>query len=366
MSLRAQAAAPMNPPSENRKAIAMRRKIVIDEISIMNKVDACAHSCKYCLTGSNKLSRVGYDRFSAAIERFISWRDTHRPDLKMICSTLYSAEIDLETQSKFMKLRERLQRPARYLLMGGLRMRSEAEMRDWLTQRRDIGVDAVIVSFAGMDAVHDHWNGRKGDFAFLASALKIAGELGMNLSERLFLVRSTLPHLEALIDHLDTIPGKVVDRTVVPFLYRGRAVHLEDERITEDIRDSLPEHLKQLASWVLGTWRDWLSEREWIKAVRQQEEQPRTVRLPIQLDHSNIDRIETINIEDLIVEMEERTMAAYASIPSISELCERDADPTNRRIYTNRDDIERKWLDHHLAKFPSSLERQLTYLAVGG
>jgi hypothetical protein len=50
--------------------------------------------------------------------------------MKMICSMLYSFETDLETQQKFMDLRERLCRPARYLLMGGLRMRSEAEMRE--------------------------------------------------------------------------------------------------------------------------------------------------------------------------------------------------------------------------------------------
>jgi hypothetical protein len=240
-----------------------------------------------------------------------------------------------------------------------------AANREWLQERKKIGADSVIVSLAGMGAVHDGWNGRRGDFDYLMSALRIAGELGLGLGERLFLAQSTLPDLERLIDCLDSIPGRVVERIVVPFLYRGQAERMEEERITEKTRDSLPESIKQLASWGLGNWRDWRSEREWIEVIRSQQEQPREVRLPFQINKSTIERMESMPPEVLVAEQEARTRAAYAAIPSSSELCERNADATNCRIYTNQDDIERKWLEHHLQKSSITFERALTHLDVG-
>jgi hypothetical protein len=58
-----------------------------------------------------------------------------------------------------------------------------------------------------------------------------------------------------------------------------------------------------------------------------------------------MERIEALPIGDFIAEMERRTMEAYAALPSTQELCERYGDRDNRKIYTNRDDVERKWFE---------------------
>jgi hypothetical protein len=343
----------------------MRTKIAINEISVMNRAYACAHSCQYCLTGKKALSRVSFDRFAEVVESVLAWRDAERPDLKMICSTLYSAEHDLGTQVKFMALRERVERPATYLLMGGLAIRSEDEMRGWLEERQAIGIEGLIFSLGGTGAVHDRWNAREGDFAFLMRTLRTARELGFQLNERIFLTQDTLPSVEPLLDEFESIGGDVNERIVIPFLYRGQATHLENQRITEDTRDALPDRIRQHATWSLGPWEDWRSEREWVALVSEQDEAPRNVRLFIELNEKVMDQIGAVPIGDFIAGLYERTMSAYTALPSTRELCRRYGDRDGRKIYTNRDDIERKWFEQYLAETHDPLERQLTYLLVG-
>jgi hypothetical protein len=213
--------------------------------------------------------------------------------------------------------------------------------------------------------VHDRWNAREGDFAFLMRTLRTARELGFQLNERIFLTQDTLPSVEPLLDEFESIGGDVNERIVIPFLYRGQATHLENQRITEDTRDALPDRIRQHATWSLGPWEDWRSEREWVALVSEQDEAPRNVRLFIELNEKVMDQIGAVPIGDFIAGLYERTMSAYTALPSTRELCRRYGDRDGRKIYTNRDDIERKWFEQYLAETHDPLERQLTYLLVG-
>jgi hypothetical protein len=239
-------------------------------------------------------------------------------------------------------------------------MRPESEMREWLRERKNLGIKSVHASFAGYGSVHDHWSRRVGDFDFLMNTLKIAADLGFRLEQRLFLTKGTLSLFEELIDKLDELPGKVKKREISSFFYGGRAGLLENERVTAADLERLPEKVSKL----LLKRRPWRSEREWMDFVRQEDDVPTKVLVRLYPDDANIDQIEAKSCEAIIAELESRTRAAYALLPSRRELCEECGDVTNTQLYEHCPDIERKWLDRYLEKYPLKFERQLTYLAM--
>jgi hypothetical protein len=165
--------------------------------------------------------------------------------------------------------------------------------------------------------------------------------------------------LDELIEKLDALPGRVGERSVHPLKYSGLARRLEDERITRDTLDGLPERIRGLYGPVFSMWR---SEREWMDFVRTEDETPEKIWLSLDLNDSDIDRVESMSCDEIVAYLEERTRAAYAAIPSPVELCERYGDPSNTRIYMFQEDMERKWLDLHLKKDPVVFDRELTHL----
>ncbi len=64
----------------------------------------------------------------------------------------------------------------------------------------------------------------------------------------------------------------------------------------------------------------------------------------------------------IVAEYESRTLAAYAMLPSLHELCDRYADRENRDVYALERCIAMKWLDRYLVAHPILFERHLTHL----
>src|SRR6476660_3951966 len=111
----------------------------------------------------------------------------------------------------------------------------------------------------------------------------------------------------------------------------------EDERITEEIRDRLPERINRLRPRKFNTW---LSEREWIPVMLETANQPRKLLLKFDVDESNIDYLESAPCEEIIAEREREYQDSYQAIPPLNELCARYGDPDNRRIYMMSRDVE--------------------------
>jgi hypothetical protein len=199
-------------------------------------------------------------------------------------------------------------------------------------------------SFAGCGEIHDRWNGRAGDFDYQTSILRLGGERGMVRQERLFLTQNTLPIFDRLLDILDGIPGEVSSRVASPFFYAGLATRYESERITEDIRDNLPERIQRLRPRKFDNWR---SEREWIPVMLETASQPRKLILKLDVDESNIDRLENSSCDDIFAEREREYQDSYRRIPPLEELCARYGDPTSRKIYMMSRDVEGRWMDLH-------------------
>ena len=152
------------------------------------------------------------------------------------------------------------------------------------------------------------------------------------------------PIFDRLLDILDGIPGEVSSRVASPFFYAGLAARYESERITEDIRDNLPERIRRLRP---RKFDNWLSERKWIPVMLETASQPRKLMLKLDVNETNIDHLERTSCEEIMAEREREYQDDYRRIPSLDELCARYGDPANRKVYMMSRDVEGRWMDMH-------------------
>ncbi len=342
----------------------MTHSIDIRSIRIFAQTTPCAHSCRYCLVGSKKITDVAFSRFAHLVERFIDWRN-RIPDapFSILAGFEDSYDFSVETLRGLFDLYGKIGwgDECKGIKLGGLKWRSDDEMRAWLMARRDAAdLKIVHASLAGNGSIHDRWNGRKGDFEFLMRTMVTAAELGLRVHQRIFVVKSTLPVLGVLLDKLDEIPGDAI-RYLSTFVYRGLATRFEEERITEEMRDKLPARIAEISQ---RTGDRWLSEREWIEdfADEVETERPQQIELELDINEANIDCLEHMHCEEIVADLIKRTQRAYAMLPSRQELRTNFADPINRRIYASLEELERKWLDHYQNESSVQFERTLTHL----
>jgi hypothetical protein len=323
----------------------MPRQIVGKGLRFSLRHAQCAHICRYCLISeSRKRSALSFSRFEALVHRFHDWRQSERPDLEIGIFVGPSFDYDIETLKGVARLRERRGNKFRFVNLGGLRMRRGDELVAWIEERMAVGIIGFHTSLAGCGETHDRWNGRAGDFDYQTTILRLGGERGMVRQEKLFLTKNTLPIFDRLLDTLDAIPGGVSSRTANPFFYAGLATRYEEERLTEDDRDALPERINELRP---AKFDNWLSEREWIPLMMETADRPRRLILKLDVDETNIERLENATCEEIFAEREREYQESYRGIPALDELGARYADPANRRIYMMSRDIEGRWLDLH-------------------
>jgi hypothetical protein len=323
----------------------MPREIVGKGLRFSLRHVPCAHICRYCLISeSRKRSALPFSRFEQLVHRFHDWRQAERRDLEIGVFVGPSFDYDIETLKGVARLRERRGTKFRILNLGGLRIRRGEELVSWLEERQAAGIVGLHTSLAGDGDIHDRWNGRAGDFDYQLTMLRLGGERGMVRQEKLFLTKNTMPVFDRLLDLLDTVPGELRSRSAGPFFYAGLATRYEDERLTEADRDQLPERIIQLRS---GKFGEWLSEREWIPIMLETADKPRRLVLKVDVDESNIDRLEEMPCEALFAEREREYQESYRAVPALDELCDRYGDVSNRRVYMMSRDVEGKWLDLH-------------------
>jgi hypothetical protein len=323
----------------------MPREIVGKGLRFSLRHAPCAHICRYCLISeSRKRSALPFARFEQLVHRFYDWQQTERRELEIGVFVGPSFDYDIETLKGVACLRERRGAKFRMLNLGGLRIRSGDALVSWLDQRQAAGIAGLHTSLAGCGETHDRWNGRAGDFDYQLTVLRLGGERGMLRQEKLFLTKNTLPVFDRLLDLLDSIPGELRGRSVSPFFYAGLATRYEDERLTEDDRDHLPERISALRS---GKFGEWLSERQWIPIMMETANMPRRLLLKVDVDESNIERLEKTPCEEIFAEREREYQESYRATLALDELCDRYGDLTNRRVYAMSRDVEGRWLDFH-------------------
>jgi hypothetical protein len=324
----------------------MPREVVGKGLRFSLRHAPCAHICRYCLISeSRKRSALPFSRFEQLVHRFHDWKQSSgQEDLEIGIFVGPSFDYDLGTLQGVTRLHARRGAKFQTLNLGGLRIRCGDELIAWLEERRTAGIVGFHTSLAGFGETHDRWNGRAGDFDYQMSILRLAGERGMVRRERLFLTQNTLPVFDRLLDILDSLPGELRSRVASPFFYAGLATRYENERLTEDDRDNLPDRINQLRP---AKFDNWLSEREWIPIMLEAASRPRRLILKLDVDETNIDYLEKTSCEAIFAERERQYQDSYREIPALAELCARYGDPTNRKIYMMSRDVEGRWLQMH-------------------
>ncbi|WP_245272298.1 hypothetical protein [Xanthobacter sp. 126] len=339
--------------------------MAFSSLHIHCKLVACAHACRYCSMGKKTLSALEPERLHALLARFLEWEA--QGGLRIGYVVNYTDNFDRRTLELLHDLARRFPRtyePLRRMSLGGQPLRTDQELKTWLAERRAFGCISAHGSLAGTGPVHDHWNGQKGNFDLILRTLRMAGEMGFALGARLFVARSTLTTLKDLNDLLDTLPMHPGNwRYAMPFFYAGWAAQLEEERIDEAVRDSLPDWLLALMGACISTGEGCRSEREWIELLRMAPDTPERG-LVLNVNAQNIAMLEQKCFEEIVSDLAVRTQAAYAAIPSAAELCERYGDRSGTKVYGLARCLEMKWLDRHLADHPMPFERALTHLTL--
>jgi hypothetical protein len=324
----------------------MAREIIGKGLRFSLRLAPCAHICRYCLISeSRKRSTLPFARFERLVHRFHDWKAASaRTDLEIGTFVGPSFDYDIATVHGLARLRARRGGKFEIVNLGGLRLREGDELNAWIAERQDAGIAGFHTSLAGCGAVHDRWNGRAGDFDYQMTILRLAGERGMVRQERLFLTQNTLPVFDRLLDILDALPGPAARRVATPFFYAGLATRYESERITEDIRDNLPERIQGLRPRNFANWK---SEREWLPIMMETADQPRRLILKLDVDESNIEWLENSSCAAIFAERERVYQDDYRHVPPLAELAARYGDPDNRKIYMMSRDVEGRWLALH-------------------
>ncbi len=323
----------------------MPRDIVARGLTFSLRHAPCAHICRYCLVSeTRKGSKLPFSRFEQFVHRFYDWKEADGIDLSIRVFVGPSFDYDIETLQGVGRLRARRGSALEILNLGGLQMRDAAALSRWIDERRAAGIKGFHTSLAGCGKTHDRWNGRAGDFDYQVSILRMAGARGMIRQERLFLTRNTLPLFDELLDLMESIPGEVRSRIVTPFFYAGLARRYEDERLTEDERDRLPERILKLRR---GRFSEWRSEREWIPLLMEKAAEPRKIAMKLDVHEENIDQLEQTSCEEIFSSQEQFYYDGYQRVPSLEELCARYGDPDGRKVYMLPRDLEDKWMYMH-------------------
>jgi len=164
---------------------------------------------------------------------------------------------------------------------------------------------------------------------------------------QLFLIKSTVPLIDELKELLDVQLGEMATYNVGSFNYMGSSKAFEDERITEDIRDSMPAWAKATGLPHLLT--EWRSEREWIELIMTEPEEVQKFWLDLEVNETNIDRLEAMPARAIYEELETEARLKYAAMPSLKELCLQVAGLTNRKVYRCKSDVDALWQDQAAA-----------------
>jgi len=340
----------------------MSRPFKTKGIYITAGINRCAYHCRYCQLTTIKLSKnITMDRFTAIVNRFIEYKHLNQlQDFRVDFWNGYTYDSSLIDFQKELNLHKKVgDWELKILLLGGLLHMEDIILHQWFTERKHIGSEFVAATYLGCKDQHDYWNNKKGNFEFLIKAQKIASNVGLDNVQRLLLTRSSLNHMEELLDTLDSLEIPIKERSAYPFFYSGLARRYEDERVTLSL---LENQSKRIQTIYRNDKEKWKSEQEWIEYAHTVSSQSEERSVNLIITDENIDRIESMSCEAILDDLTHRTKRAYAMVPSQEELAEKYADNTSEKIYMFLWDMECLWLDRYLKEHPlQNFERALTH-----
>lgn len=298
----------------------------------------CGCRCRYCLLSwDGHCVGADYERSQDYARKFSHYIKEHRPEMDFHFTFGYSMEHpNLPEALDFLNEIGSVQ--GRFLQLDGMRLRSAAEADQLMEQLTAHGVKSVNFTFYGLQAYHDRFAARNGDFDHLLTIAKSAAAHGLETSAGIPLTVENADQAEQLITLLEQ--AGIPEISVFIPHEEGRGVHLAPIRFTlgdwEQLGPKARDKLNRKAfrpegEWVSGTW---------------PEEQHRA--LILSLAPENIGQFEAMDFAQVICYGESLDEQYYASLPSFAELCRLYGNPGGDAFYSKRD-LFRHYQMHYIA-----------------
>jgi len=309
-------------------------------ISIENLCVPCNAACRHCLLcAGGPVDGVEPLRGMQFAGRFLDWLKLRRPELRgafyMGCCNDFP---ELQAYIRFLR---QYSPGIDVLQCNGLALRPENELDDMMRLLRDEGMRGVDLTFYGSERVHDAFARRQGDYAHLMQLLRLAHAHGLRVHIGVTLLRGSMDSLPALFDTLSAYTPEQYF-TFLPHA-KGRGWQLEPERLTQADFDALYPPAKAHFSRIPHK-----TEAEWL---REGVFPPMTHRtLTLALTRQTIDRLEAMELEAIIRELEAMDDAYYAALPPVEQLAAECGRTDNQQLFRYRDLYlvwQKRWLLTH-------------------
>lgn len=323
---------------------------------------SCHNHCRFCALGHKRgKNNIPFANVVALMDRLREWKGQNRPEnFRLFINYFRAMNHDREMTVAMSRLDQRLREPQKELMMGGIEFKTDDVLKEWLRERRDVGMEVIRLSLAGTQPLHDKWVGRQGDFEFNLRAAWLASEMGFKRDEWLLVSRSTIPHLEALVALLDEIPGRAY-RGFRLLTWGNTSKKLEEqERITRDMFEALAEWVRRDVQHTAIL----KSEREWTEEARAlpDEEPPEPVYLILNLEDALMGRLEATSCNEIVADLESRSRQIYEAVPTMKDLGARYGNRENDRMYW-RSEMQQVWAKRFLEEERIEVERHMTWIA---
>lgn len=322
-------------------------------IYVMNLCVPCENRCRYCLLSYNgKTNGIDYKRSEAYAKRFYDWIQENRPDLSFVFGFGYSMEHpNLLEAIDF--LQEIGSPTGRFLQLDGMKFRAEEEVRSFLMDLKEHGIQLIDLTFYGTEAYHDKFAARNGDYAYMMSILKIANEVGLPVETGIAVTHENAEQLEMLIDELQKYQLEKLF-CFVPHA-EGKGVLLNAVRFSQRDYGTLNDKVKAY----LNTNR-FKTEQEWLQHPEAFFADKRMIALT--LTSENIEQFEQMPFEETIAYLENLDDTYYSVLPDVETLMELYGDSQSDLFYSARDlylNYQRRYIEeYHVEVYDVNDERQ--------
>jgi len=307
----------------------------------------CENRCRYCLLSyDGKDIGAEYERSERYAEGFYHWLQDNRPEIRFMFS--FGSSMDHPDLKRAVSFMQKTNSPGGEILqMNGLRFRNDEEMFILLSMLKEQGIQSLNFTFYGLENYHDHFAGRKGDYAYLLRMAKKAADLSFNVTAGIPLYQDNVDQIEELVSVLSD--SGVTVRCFIPHS-EGRGKLLESIRLREADLEGKN---------ILINREIYRSEREWLKCDSFKNENGRMLILSL-LD-TNIDYFEGLGFEKALHELEELDETYYGSFPDVNELVRLYGNPDSEYLYSQRDLLDqyrKQYLkDHQIDVYDVTDER---------
>ena len=296
-------------------------------INVMNLCVPCENRCRYCLLSyDGNIGGVDYARSEAYAKRFYDWLRENRPDLSFLFGFGYSMEHpDLLNAIDF--CRSIGSATGEFLQFDGMKFRRAEELEILLRQLKDHGIRLIDLTFYGTEHYHDRFAARTGDYRLMMNTLKLANQIGLDVSVSIPMTHENVDQIDALIAQIENYRTKRI-ACFIPHS-EGRGRHLDKVRFSAEDYAKLSGDVRSHVNW-----NRFRTEGEWLHSGFPALEKRV---LTVTLTPGNIDFFEGLSFAETIAYLEKLDDDYYSAVPTVEELAKRYGDPNGDRYYSARD-----------------------------